>query len=282
MKLNIKLGVIATLVLLMGTVLVACGDSSPSADPSGPSGSNLIRDMETAIRNVPQSHYTVAFQMATAAGGVEGTAKVWAKQAGMQRIEITSQTDDLNGVISGNNGSQGWVLTPKQQTLYVSQGEIGAPHLRNQPEVSAALRQMTLIQEEGLSNTEATLMGSEQVNGRDTYKVQVKFPNNEDLSNVDILFWIDKETSLPQKAEVSFRRGALTARGVITLQGDMAQTAVDEQLFAVPALPAGYLQANLEALVDVLSPDGEAPEGPAPTEQGADEGVEGTEGAEDN
>lgn len=275
---------IVSLVLLL-LALAACGgdgDNAGNGGSSAPTGQELITKMEEAVKAVGKGHFTTEFQMATSEGGVRGTIESWAERPSNARAEFTSETAELNGMIIGSNETQSWVYSADQDTLYIFNGVPGTPNLASQPELDLAFWYATSLWEQGLNNIEATTAGSEEVNGRETYKVEVTYkePPNPNISGDDLVttYWIDKESFLPQKAEITLKIGEITGKGVVTLQDQIAQDeTLDASLFSYQ--PGGNThvvnfaegeQISIEDLGEDLETD-EVPE--AQGEPGKSEGL---------
>jgi outer membrane lipoprotein-sorting protein len=246
---------IISLVLLL-LALVACGgddgsessegsessgsDQESSAPDSEPeeelSGNELITKMEEAVKAIDKAHWTTEFQMATSDGGVNGTIESWGTRASNTRTQFTSETAELNGMIIGSNENESWVYSADQDTVYIFAGLPGTPNLVSQPEVDQAFWYATTLWEDGFDDTEASIVGSEEVNGHQTHEVEVTYKesSNENISldGLTTTYWIDKESYLPQKAEMSLKLGDITAKGTVALQGEKAtDEAMDASLF---------------------------------------------------
>ncbi len=242
---------ISLLFLLAG--LIACGgsESPPAQDspaeaeaPDGnelaetelPDGNELVEKMEAAMKGTNSVHFTVAFQLATAQGGIDGTLEVWAERLSNLRVEVTSDTEEVNASIVGSNETESWIYNPAQSLFYKASKFISTAHLPGQPELRRVIKMAREAWNEGtLGQIEATTLGSEQANGRDTYKVEVVKPEDDEesaLAGATIIFWIDQETSLPQQIEVILEQEGVSANGLVILQGEMEKDqALDASLF---------------------------------------------------
>jgi len=263
--------VMLSLGLLLG--LVACGSATPAAPPAEPTkaaeaakpaaeagqadGQELIKKMEAAVKALDKAHFTVAFQMATKAGGIKGSVQVWANRANKNvRIEFTSETEDIKGSIIGSNDTQGWVYAPKQNVFYTSAKYFMAnPHLADQPEMQEINSTLREIWNKGsLGPVETTVTGSENVNGRDTYMVKtVSKETSEDslLTEETGTIWIDKETFLPQQIELELVQqtatGTVSGKGLAILQGAIEQTEIEASMFTFTP-PAGTDVVDVDAI----------------------------------
>lgn len=234
---------IISLVLLL-LLLAACGGSGgeeeSSAPEGAPSGSELISKMQDAVKAIDKGHFTSEFQMATSDGGVKGTIETWAERASNTRAQFSSETAELNGMIMGSNEAESWVYSADQNTLYIFAGTPGTPNLVSQPEVDQAFWYATTLWEQGFDNTEATTVGDEEVNGHQTYKVEVTYKETSNpeirVDGLTTTYWIDKESYLPQKAEISLKIAGITAKGIVALQGEIAtDEALEASLFSYQA-----------------------------------------------
>lgn len=279
------------LLLLMS--LAACQNGeTPPATPGGggassdlPDGTELIGQMETAINTIEQAYFNMAFRLATTNGLLEGSIEAWRQQPDRTRYEVTSEAAILNGLVVGSNETQNWAYSPELEVFYVAPDTMGAPFLPGESEARTVLRALDRLQEDGLKESvNATTLGTEEVNGRNTYKVETTFKDvgepEASLEGVTILFWIDQENSHPHRLEFQMKEGDMVSGGTIVLQGEIDQSgAIDDSLFSFEP-PASARLVDMEQLVnlDFDTTDEDAP--PAPSEDG--EVTEGTfeEGSE--
>jgi len=257
--------IIMSLGLLLG--LVACSSATPAAPPAEPTkaaeaakpaaeagqadGQELIKKMEAAVKALDKAHFTVAFQMATKGGGIKGSVVVWGKKPNNLRVEFTSETEDLKGMIIGANEKQGWIYSTKNQALATSSHFMANAYLATQPELRKVNKTLREIWDKGtLGTVEATVTGSETVNGRDTYVVKtVSKETSADslLTESSGTVWIDKETFLPQQAELEVKQQDVSGKGLAVLQGQIDQAEIEASMFTFTP-PAGTNVVDVDAI----------------------------------
>jgi outer membrane lipoprotein-sorting protein len=215
--------VISLLLLVVG--LASCGGGAATPPPQeGPSGEELITKMKEAVKAVNSAHFTADFQVASPEGPVKGTVEFWGERPGKMRGEVTSETASVNGVIGVTDGQKGWAYNPNENIVLISDKSQYKAQLRDQPELREIANFAEKMLDRGFDNTEAVNQGAEEVNGRNTYKVQVTYGESDpELKGVTGVFWVDQETFLPQRVEVTVEREGMTVGGFVALKGEIAK-----------------------------------------------------------
>jgi outer membrane lipoprotein-sorting protein len=242
-------------LLLLVIALAACGGEPATPAQQGPSGDELVTKMKEAVKAINSAHFTAEFQVASVEGPVKGTVEFWGERPGKMRGEVTSETASVNGIVAVTDGQKGWAYNPSEKIVVVSDKSQYKTQLRDQPELRDIVNFGETILNRGFDNTEAVNQGAEQVNGRNTYKVQVTYGKSSDpkldLEGVTSVFWIDQETFLPQRIEISVQHGALTASGFAVLKGDIAKNETIDAAKFTFSPPAGAAVLDLSKLPEL-------------------------------
>lgn len=241
---------ISLLLLIVG--VAACGDQQTPPPQEGPPGDELVAKMKEAVKAVNSAHFTVQFQVASARGPVKGEVEFWGERPDKMRAEVSGEQPSIDGLIAVTDSQKGWAYNPREKLVLVADTSQYKSQLRDQPELREIVTFGEKIIDRGFDDTEAVNLGAEQVNGRDTYKVQVTYGQPADpeldLEGVTAIFWIDQETYLPQRIEMNIERGTFTASGFAVLKGDIAQDQpIDPAQFAF-TVPAGATVLDLSEL----------------------------------
>jgi len=212
--------VVVWLWVLLSLMMLSYAGPAQAADPSG---SELIAKMEAAVKALKSAHLTVTFQIASEIGPVKGSIEFWGQRPDQLRAKFKSEDAGLDGLEAVSDGKQFWAYSPFAQLVIVADRSTYRLQMADQPELREIASYAEEIVARGFADTEATNLGSEQVNGRDTYKVEVTFApsatSQVDLEGVTVTFWIDQATYLPQRIEVSVQREEFTMSGFIAVEG---------------------------------------------------------------
>jgi outer membrane lipoprotein-sorting protein len=241
------IGLVLCITAVLGLVA-----RQPAVYAQEPSGSELVTQMQAAVDALQSVHVTTAFQVASLDGAVTGTIEFWGQRPSLQHASFKSPLGSLDGLELVNDGKYYWAYSPRQQLVVVSEKSNLQLQLGGQPELRDLVDYSQRIVARGFADSQATNLGSEQVNGRDTYKVAVTYaPSTEssvNLEGVTTTFWVDQVTSLPQRVEVNVQREGVTFSGYIVVQGEIqADQAIDPARFAFLP-PAGATVLNLAKL----------------------------------
>ena len=241
-------------LLLMGLLLLAltaCAAQTPAATPTptGPSGAELIEEMQKAIADARSAHLTMRFQVASAEGPVTGTAEVWAQRPGQRRIQLRSDLGSVDGILAVTAGDQGWAYSKRDDLVLVADRSLLQSQLGRQPELREIAGFVEKLMARGFTDTEAVNQGAATIAGRATYKVQVTFKPTADptqkLEGIGTVFYIDAQTHLPQRVEIEVTYGNFTVRGFAEVQGEIElNPTLDAALFTFDP-PPGAAVINL-------------------------------------
>ena len=241
-------------LVLMGLLLLAltaCAAQTPPATPTpaGPTGAELITQMQRTIAGAKSAHLTMRFQVGTADGPVTGTAEFWGQRPGQRRIQLRSDLGSVDGILAVTAGDQGWAYSKRDDVVVVADRSLLQSQLGRQPELREIAGFVDKLLARGFTDTEAVNQGAATINGRPTYKVQVTFKPTADpaqkLEGIGTVFFIDAETHLPQRVEMEVTYGNFTVRGFAEVQGAIEiDPTLDASLFTFDP-PPGAAVINL-------------------------------------
>lgn len=206
-------------------------EAESEAEP--PTGDELIANMQAAMENASSVQFTADFQIATPDGPTAGTLSVAAERPGKFRAEITSEDiAEINGLLAVSNEEMGWIYNPVEELVVVDDKSQFNSQFDSQPELREVVDFGEEMVAEGFDdNTTAEILGEEDIAGRATYQVQVTYtaPASEavDLTSVTPIFWIDQETYLPQRIEITISEGDVTVSGFMVVTDPVV---VDEDI----------------------------------------------------
>lgn len=174
--------------------------------------------------------------MVVGGGQIEAPFVMYAKRPRMQRVEFTFQ--GMTG-IQAFDGEQAWMLMPFMgQTEPEVMPEDQARQMREEADIDGPL---IGYQEEGI---ELELLGTEEVEGTPTYKIQVTMPNGRER-----FYYLDTDYYLPIKVEGEREQGEQTV-AFESILGDYKE--VDGLVMAhsienrIPGMPQGGQTMTLD------------------------------------
>ena len=121
------LTLVVTGLLLLA--LTACAAQPPPATPTptGPTGAELITQMQKALKDMKSAHLTLRFQVASAEGPVTGTAEFWGQRPGQRRIQLHSDLGSVDGILAVTAGDQGLAVAFKLEKYPVVPSSTQSP-----------------------------------------------------------------------------------------------------------------------------------------------------------
>lgn len=222
-------------------------NGSTSSNGDLPAGSDLISKMKEAIDDVDTANLKATFQFGTVDGAIKGSLEFWAQRPKQTRFEVNSEDESLNGMIVVSNEDKSWAFSPNENLVLVSESNQFKAQLNEQPELRDIIEFGEKLSERGVDTTEAQTLGSETINGRETYKVKATY-DGADLEGVTVTYYIDKEQSLPQRVEIKMERDEVSISGFMELNGDMStDSTIDSAQFTFNP-PTGAILFDLSEL----------------------------------
>ena len=223
--------------------ITACTGSQPPAEKAAPtvaevapapSGAEVVKKMEAAIKAAKSANFVVDFQIAAIEGPVKGSIEFSGERPSKAYAKMTSEVATLNGQVAVMDGDKGWAYNPSQKIVIVGNKSQYKTQLSDQPELREIAKFAEQIKDRGFENTKADVLGTEQVNGKDVYKVQVTYDKSGevDLSGVTVTYFVDPKSYLPQRLEINLKRDGLEMSGFMVIKGELGiDAAVDAAKF---------------------------------------------------
>lgn len=251
-----KIVVLMALLAVTGTALAA-GNTSNAASVTGP---QLIGQVQSALANLNTFHGTISVNVNSPAlnGQISVTAEVWASKPNLGRVVIKSitmptnaekHTPNLTGATMVFDGSKAWAYTPADNHVYTA--NVDGQKIAKLP--TEALTQMQRKIGDLMAISDIKVVGDEQVNGRDTTKIEITAKPGATLPGGDgandgmkgaavgmmlksgkLTLWIDKAANLPVQVELDTAMGKAT----ITTSGDEFNQPIPASTFTFTP-PAG-------------------------------------------
>jgi len=222
--------------------ITACS-SQPAAEKAAPtvaevapapSGAEVVKKMEAAIKAAKSANFVVDFQIAAIEGPVKGSIEFSGERPSKAYAKMTSEVATLNGQVAVMDGDKGWAYNPSQKIVTIGNKSQYKTQLSDQPELREIAKFAEQIKDRGFENTKADVLGTEQVNGKDVYKVQVTYDKSGevDLSGVTVTYFVDPKSYLPQRLEINLKRDGLEMSGFMVIKGELGiDAAVDAAKF---------------------------------------------------
>jgi outer membrane lipoprotein-sorting protein len=219
-------------------------------------GQEVLDRIGQAITNVNSIYAKAQFQLSTSNQPVLGIIEGWGERPDKMHIEIVqSENEDLQGVSISTDNIAGWIFSPYQNTFYFSKNYPGNPHLAKQPELHEIARYAKNVWENETlgEDVEATLIGPEQINGHDTYKVEVLLkegaldPEKISLENVKLTLWADKQSYLLWQIKIEANFDETNGQGTLTVLDMKPSDPIAPDTFAFEPPVGGAVVVDLDA-----------------------------------
>ena len=245
------LAIVSLILMIVG--IMACSGPAPTAMPEPElSGLDILKRMEAAIKTANSIEFTIQFQVATAEDAIKGNLKVAAVRPDSLRAEVTSENPAINGLLAVTNATEGWAYSPADKLVLKATTSQYKAQLNEQPELRELLDTGQQITERGFDDKiKAEKLGTAEMNGHQTYKVQVIYDETADpelqLNGVTTVYYIDKETFLPQRIELTVAGEDASASGFVTLTELKTEAKIDPKTFTFEP-PAGATVMDLNQM----------------------------------
>ncbi len=244
---------ITSLIFVTILALAACGGEEAPAEVEL-SGPEWLEKMTEAIKATNTASFTAEFQTATAEGALKGTVKFWGERPSKMRAEVSSEDPNLNGMVAVTNEEKGWAYVPSENFVVVADASQYKAQLNEEPELRQILDSGENIIDSGFDKaSEAKVLGSEDIDGHTTQKVEVKYDQaaNPELKDVTTIYYIDKEDFLPRRIEISIDTEDAAASGFVMIKDLSTGEAIAADKFTFEP-PAG---ATIMDLNEIVPPD---------------------------
>lgn len=194
------------LTLIGALALAACGATVPTAE-------EIVERMEAARAATTSAHATVAIDFSTAERSGRIVVEGWMEKTGATdaagnpvarvRAEVLEASEgELAGTVAVSDGTTFWLYNPAENTVVT--GEAGKMTQAAAATPAGAATMLTDLVSQGLDAVDLEVLGSEQVAGKDTWKVRVT-PRAETSAQLQLdsliegTMWVDAALALPLK-----------------------------------------------------------------------------------
>lgn len=194
------------LTLIGALALAACGTTVPTAE-------EIVERMEAARAATTSAHATVAIDFSSAERSGRIVVEGWMEKTGATdaagnpvarvRAEVLEASEgELAGTVAVSDGTTFWLYNPAENTVVT--GEAGKMAQAAAATPAGAATMLTDLVSQGLDAVDLEVLGSEQVAGKDTWKVRVT-PRAETSAQLQLdsliegTMWVDAALALPLK-----------------------------------------------------------------------------------
>lgn len=243
---------------LIGSLLLgACAERLPTAD-------EIVERMEAARAATDDIHATVAIDFSSAEQSGRLVVEGWMQRTGESdaagepiarvRAEVLEASEaDLVGSLVVSDGESFWFYSPSQNTVIT--GSADDMHKAGPASPTGATAMLQDVVQQGLDAVDLEVLGSEQVAGKDTWKVKVT-PKAETAAQLQLdsliqgTMWVDEELALPLKLALD---AADFGSGTVEAQSIELNTGLSPDLFSFTP-PEGTEVVNAADLVEQMAP----------------------------
>jgi outer membrane lipoprotein-sorting protein len=217
------------LALLSAVLLAACGTTLPTAE-------EIVERMEAARAATNDAHAVVAIDFSSPEQAGSMVIEGWTQKTGetgpdgepISRVRaevLEASQEGLQGILIVSDGATFWLYSPAENTVIT--GEAGDMKDAAAGTPAGAATALTEIIAEGLDAVELEVLGTEQVAGKDTWKVRIT-PRAETSAQLQLdgviegTMWVDEALALPLKLTVDasdLGQGTVEARSIETNTG---------------------------------------------------------------
>lgn len=245
-------------LMLLGTLLLgACAERLPTAD-------EIVERMEAARAATEDAHATVAIDFTSPEQSGRLVIEGWMQRTGAAdaageptarlRAEVREASEpEMVGSLVVSDGETFWIYSPSQNTVVTgSAEEMGKQGPASAAGASAALQDLV---QQGLDAVDLEVLGTEQVAGKDTWKVKVT-PKAETTSQLQLdgivegTMWVDEELALPLRLALD---ASDFGSGTVEVQSIELNTGLSADLFTFTP-PAGAEVVDAAELAEQMAP----------------------------
>lgn len=238
------------LVTMLGAlILAACGNTLPTAE-------EIVERMEAARAATNDAHAVVAIDFSSPEQSGSLVIEGWTQKTGETspngepiarlRAEVLEASQEgLKGTLVVSDGETFWLYNPAENTVITGEADKLKDAAAGTP--AGAATALTDLVGQGLDAVELEVLGSEQVAGKQTWKVKVT-PKAETSAQLQLdgiiegTMWVDEALALPLKLTLDasdLGQGSLEARSIET------NTGLSAELFTfTPPADATIIQAE--------------------------------------
>ena len=237
------------IVALLGALLLAaCGNTLPTAD-------EIVDRMEAARAATNDAHAVVAINFSSPDQTGTIVVEGWMQKTGASgpdgqpisrvRAEVLEASQaGMAGTLLVSDGTTFWLYNPSENTVVT--GEAGKLKDATAGSPIGAATALTDIVSQGLGAVELEVLGTEQIAGKNTWKVSVA-PKAETSSQLQLdgiikgTLWVDEALALPLKLSVD---ASDLGQGSVEVRSIETNTGLSADLFSfTPPADAKIVQA---------------------------------------
>ncbi len=237
------------IVALLGALLLAaCGNTLPTAD-------EIVDRMEAARAATNDAHAVVAINFSSPDQTGTIVVEGWMQKTGASgpdgqpisrvRAEVLEASQaGMAGTLLVSDGTTFWLYNPSENTVVT--GEAGKLKDATAGSPIGAATALTDIVSQGLDAVELEVLGTEQIAGKNTWKVSVA-PKAETSSQLQLdgiikgTLWVDEALALPLKLSVD---ASDLGQGSVEVRSIETNTGLSADLFSfTPPADAKIVQA---------------------------------------
>lgn len=227
---------LAFLVMLIGALLLAaCAEPLPTAE-------EIVARMEATRDSTQDAHATVAIDFTAPEQTGRLVVEGWMQKTGdtrpdgspiaRVRAEVREASEPaMVGSILVSDGETFWLYNPDANTVITG----SASDMKDQPPTSpvGATEMLQDLVQQGLDAVDLEVLGSEQVAGKNTWKVKVT-PKPDTSAQLQLdgviegTMWVDEELALPLKL---FIDASDFGQGTLEVQQIELNTGLSDDLF---------------------------------------------------
>lgn len=234
--------------LLGALLLAACAQPLPTAE-------EIVERMEAARDATNDAHAVVAVDFSSPEQSGTIVVEGWTQKTGetgpdgepiarMRAEVLEASQEGLVGTLVVSDGETFWLYNPAENTVVTGKANEMKDATAGSP--AGAATALTDLLGEGLDAVELEVVGTEQVAGKDTWKVNVtpKAETSQELQLDGIVegtLWVDEELALPLKLTLD---AADLGAGTVEVRSIETNTGLSADLFSfTPPADAEVLQA---------------------------------------
>ena len=237
------------LALISALALAACGATLPTAD-------EIVERMEAARAATTSAHAVVTLDFTSPEQSGRIVVEGWMEKTGATdaagnpitrvRAEVREASEgQLAGTVAVSDGTTFWLYNPAENTVIT--GEAGKMKQAAASTPAGPATMLTDLVARGLDAVDLEVLGSEQVAGKDTWKVRVT-PKAETSAQlqldgvIDGTMWVDSDLALPLKLTID---ASDLGSGTVEVQTIETNQPIDAARFSfTPPADAKVVQAE--------------------------------------
>jgi outer membrane lipoprotein-sorting protein len=246
------------LVSVLGALLLAaCAQPLPTAE-------EIVERMEAARAATDDAHAVVAIDFTSPEQSGTIVVEGWTQKTGatgpdgepiarMRAEVLEASQEGLVGTLAVSDGETFWLYNPAENTVVT--GEAGEMKDATAGTPAGAATALTDFLSEGLDAVELEVVGTEQVAGKSTWKVNIT-PKAETAQQLQLdgviesTMWVDEALALPLKLSVD---AADLGSGTVEVRSIETNTGLSADLFSFTP-PAGAEVIQAEELAAASQP----------------------------